>query len=172
MRRFLQLKSDFARLDVQLPIQERQQRHTEAFNALLRQSKLLYWEPDAMLPQGRFILIGVMDVSRYDLELLDVIHDRLCGSGEHAQVTVGAVELFGFDNVDTVLPHLFPGQGTEVTPIVVTPVIGWWVDGEPIALLQGYHARKAILDEFGLEDFVRPRQHEQPNEQDSRPPRE
>ena len=124
---------------------EQQLRVVEGFRRTAAETRLAPWAPGDAIPDGSFVLVGVMvGWNTYDQELAVALDEAVSeGRVENERLAV-----FAADDLRTreAIEAVFPG----VRGIGQSPYVGVWEDGELRLVDSGPSAMSFLADRYGL----------------------
>jgi hypothetical protein len=124
---------------------EQQRRLVEAFREAVKDSGLAPWEPGYPIPDGTFVLVGVMvGWNTYDQELAAALDEAVAdGRAENDRLAVIAADhLTSREAVEAIFPGL-RGIGQS-------PFVGLWEGGQLRVVDSGPSATAFLSDRYGL----------------------
>jgi hypothetical protein len=122
-------------------------RRGELFPGVLAQSQRLHsWVAGQPIrPAGRYLLIGVVTWSGYDMKLLD----RIETATDALSTTALRIDVFDADALGSIaaIERLIPGVNVRAQ----TPFVGYWVDGVLTEVAAGAWGRRLVAKVCGLD---------------------
>lgn len=111
----------------------------EALRQMLASSHLRSWAEEEPPPaQGVRLLLLVATWSRYDLQLLDTLNQRIASPQDVVRLDVASIDDFYQEDFERVLPG--------IDRVRVEPVLGVWRDGALTERLWGWPAKNRVLE--------------------------